>query len=194
MAAVRFGILGGTFDPPHNAHLELARRARDQLRLDRVLWVPAGEPWRKAGQPVSPAPDRVAMVRLAIAGEPAFELSSIEVDRPGPSYTVETLEELRRREPDAELVLLLGRDALDDLPNWHEPERLVTLATLAVASRGEGDAAAAPPPGAGIVEIEMPRMDVSATELRRRAAAGERLRGLVPEAVEAYIRERQLYR
>lgn len=191
---MKLGVLGGTFDPPHVGHLVLAQRAREQLALDRVVWVPAGEPWRKAGRPVTPAEHRLALVRLAAADEPAFEVSTVEVERPGPSYSVDTLAELARRAPGAELFLLLGRDALEDLPNWHDPERLVTLATLAVAGRGEGEPGPGLPAGARVVAVEMPRIDVSATELRERAARGLSLRYLVPDPVATYIQEQGLYR
>lgn len=195
MAAVRLGILGGTFDPPHTGHLVLAERAREQLGLGKVLWVPAGEPWRKPDRRVTPGEQRAEMVALAIEGNEAFELSRLEIERAGPSYSVDTLEALHERSPDDELVFIIGRDALLDLPNWHRPERLVELATLAVAPREGQDAVDAPPGLRARVEaIDMPRIDISATELRRRAAAGGSLRYLVPDAVEKYILEHGLYR
>lgn len=200
MAGVRLGVLGGTFDPPHVAHLVLAEQARERLALDRVLWVPAGEPWRKAGRPVTPAAHRVAMVRLAVEGHPAFEVSTLEVDRAGPSYTVETLAELSEREAKVDLYLILGEDALEDLPHWREPERLLSMTTLAVAARGAerpqlaGLEARLPGLSERIVWLEMPRLDVSATELRRRAAEGRSLRYLVPDAVARYIAGECLYR
>jgi nicotinate-nucleotide adenylyltransferase len=141
------------------------------------------------------------MVQVAIAGNSAFELCTLEVDRPKPSYSVDTLATLREEHPESELFFLLGLDALEDLPNWHEPERLIQLATLAVAPRGGQPAAGGEAPervlpglGKRIVWVEMPRVDISATELRRRASEGRSLRYLVPDAVEAYIRERALYR
>ena len=200
MAGVRLGVLGGTFDPVHIGHVLLAERAREQFELEQVLWVPAGDPWRKPSRVVTPAEHRVAMLELAIEGNAAFRLCSLEVERPGPSYTVETLAELHRQDPGGELFFLLGLDALEDLPNWHQPARLIELATLAVAPRG-----AQPPspeelerlvPGLGrrVVWVEMPRVDVSGTELRRRASEGRSLRYLVPDAVEVYIRRHGLYR
>jgi len=197
---VKLGVLGGTFDPIHLAHLVLAERAYEQMGLDQVLWLPAGDPWRKADRAVSPAEHRLAMVRLAIRGNPAFQVCSLELERDGPTYSVDTLAELGQEHPDSELVFLLGWDALEDLPNWREPERLIQLARLAVASRsGEQltpDKLERLLPGlaARVVWIEMPRLDISGTELRRRAAAGASLRYLVPEGVEAYIREQGLYR
>ncbi len=161
MDGTRVGILGGTFDPPHVAHLILAEVARSQLSLERVVFVPAGDPWRKAQREVTPASHRLAMLRLAVATDPYFEVSEIEVKRKGPSYTVDTLSILREnlapRRPTSdeeaptwasgsaepteasvepcELYFILGEDALHDLPNWKEPGRIVELAWLAVAPR-----------------------------------------------------------
>ena len=192
---MRLGILGGTFDPPHTGHLVLAEQAREQLGLAKVLWVPTGEPWRKPDRPVTPGEQRAEMVALSIEGNEAFELSRLEIERPGPSYSVDTLEALRELYPGDELVFIIGGDALNDLPNWRRPERLVELATLAVAAR-EGHAAGEPPAGlrARVESIDMPRIDISATELRRRATEGRSLRYLVPDTVEKYIREHGLYR
>ena len=200
MAALKLGVLGGTFDPPHLGHLVLAEHAREQLGLDRVLWVPAGSPWRKAEREVSAVAQRAAMVRLAIAGHGAFELSTLEVDRAGPSYSVETLQALHDASPADGLYFIVGLDALRDLPGWHEPARLIELATLAVAARsgerpGEADLERLLLGLAKrVVWIEMPRLDISGTDLRRRAGVGRSLRYLVPDAVEAYIREQGLYR
>ena len=192
---MKIGVLGGTFDPPHLGHLVLAEQARAQLGLERVLWVPAGEPWRKPQRAITPAEQRAAMTGLAIVDNEAFELCRLELERPGPSYSVDTLEQLRERHPDGELVFIIGKDALDDLPNWRRPGRLAELATLAVASRA-GDEARELPAGleARVAWIEMPRIDISASDLRRRAAAGLSLRYLVPSAVEVYIRDQGLYR
>jgi nicotinate-nucleotide adenylyltransferase len=196
---VRLGVLGGTFDPVHTGHLVLAEQAREQLSLDRVLWVPSGEPWRKAERPVTPAAQRVEMVRLAIAGHPAFNLSTAEADRPGPSYSADTLAQLHGEAPDAGLLFILGSDALADLPGWHEPARLIELATLAAVARDGRRYAAEelerllPGLAARTVWVDMPRLDISGTELRARAAQGRSLRYLVPDAVEAYIRAQRLY-
>ena len=199
---MRLGVLGGTFDPPHVGHLILAEEARCRLGLDKVLFVPAGDPWRKVGQEVTPAGHRLAMVRLMLGSDPHFEVSTLEVDRPGPSYTVDTLEALRRQYgPEAELYLILGEDALCDLPNWKEPARIVSLAWLAVAPRRQGGGpakaeldAVLPGLSARIVTLPMPIVDISSTALRERAAAGLSLRYLVPLGVEEYIRHHGLYR
>jgi nicotinate-nucleotide adenylyltransferase len=200
VATVKLGVLGGTFDPIHIGHLVLAECAREQLELERVLWVPAGEPWRKGHAVVASREDRVVMVERAIAEHPRFEVCRLEVDRPGPSYTAETLAELGELNRGTELAFVLGRDALDDLPNWREPERIIEMALLAVACRGAerlaDEALERLLPGlpARVVWVDMPRVDISATALRRRAAEGRSLRQMVPEGVEAYIRNRRLYR
>ncbi len=186
---MRQGLFGGTFDPVHLGHLVLGEAAREQLRLDSVLFVPAGTQWRKAGREIAPAQHRVAMVELAVAGNAAFEVSTVEVERPGPSYMADTLEELSET-PDVELFLVLGKDAYEDLPNWVRPDRIRELATLAVAARNGEDVTLEAP----AVRVEMPEIGISATDIRERVAAGRSIRYLVPEAVEAYIREHGLYK
>ena len=179
----------------HNAHLILGEEAREQLELDRVLFVPAGQPWRKTGRQIAAAEDRLAMVRLAVEGNPAFEVSDVELDRPGASYTADTLALLKERHAGAELFFIMGQDALSDLPNWHDPERIAELATLAVAGR-DGDDGPAPPPGIGarVVRLAMPAIAISGSDIRARVAAGRSIRYRVPASVEQYIREKQLYR
>ena len=200
MAGVRLGILGGTFDPVHSGHLALAEQACEQLSLERVLWVPSGDPWRKTDRTVTPAMHRAAMVRLAIEGHTSYELCLLEIERSGPSYSVETLAEVRRNEPASKLFFLLGLDALEDLTNWCEPTRLIELATLAVAARGGRRPVAGeldrlvPGLDRRIVWLEMPHLEVSATELRRLASEGAGLRDRTPASVEAYIYEHRLYR
>ncbi len=193
---MRLGVLGGTFDPVHCGHLALARHALKQLALDRVLFVPAGQPWRKPDRTIAPAHHRLAMLHLAIEGNEAFEIAAMEVDRPGPSYTAETLAALSE-EQEAELFFIMGEDALADLPNWREPERILELATLVVAHRtGSGDAGRAEMPSgpsARIVWLEMPLLDISASAIRERVSGRLPIRDLVPEAVESYIREHGLY-
>jgi nicotinate-nucleotide adenylyltransferase len=196
-------LLGGTFDPPHIGHLVLGECARVQFGAERVVFLPAGDPWRKTRTVPSPesrvpsggvhrvsaAGHRLAMVRLATASNSHFLVDDREVRREGPSYTVETLDELHA-EGHRELVLVLGTDALADLPNWREPARICELATLAVAAKpGSPPPADAPPH----VVIDMPPLDISSTAIRVRAAAGKPIRYLVPEEVERYIREQGLY-
>ena len=194
---MRVGVLGGTFDPVHRGHLALARAARDELGLDELLFVPAGKPWRKAGRIVAPAEHRLAMLRLALEGEQAFVVETMELDRPGPSYTADTLEALRAVRPGDELFFVIGEDALGDLSNWVRPERILELATLAVARRVDVPKAAAeglPGLRERVVWLKMPLLAVSATVIRDRVRQGLPVDGLVPPAVAAYIGERGLYR
>jgi nicotinate-nucleotide adenylyltransferase len=201
------GVLGGTFDPIHVAHLALAQEAAESLGLERVLFVPAGSPPHKPGVPVTPGVDRLAMVQLAIAGNERFAVSRIELDREGQSYTVDTLVELARtRTTDAigggaELTLILSADAFLGLPTWHEPRRVLELARLAVAPRDgypeagpEFLAVQFPDLAHRAVFLDGPRIRLSASALRDRAAAGRSLRYLVPDAVAAYIGDHALYR
>jgi len=198
---VRVGVLGGTFDPVHWGHLLLAEQARDQLSLDRVLFVPAGLPWRKLQRPLSPVGQRVEMVRLALEGTP-FELSLLEAERPGPSYTADTLEQLRAMLPAAELYFVMGHDALLDLPEWHRPQDILRLATLAVALRPdrsgeEGLAQVArrlPGVRERVVWLAMPLVGISGSDIRQRVREGRSIRYLVPPAVEDYIHRHRLYR
>jgi nicotinate-nucleotide adenylyltransferase len=192
---MRVGVMGGTFDPVHVAHLVLAEQAREQLVLDSVLFVPAGDPWRKAGRQITPANHRLEMVRLAIRGVQGFDVDEREIRREGPSYTVDTLRELRRAlAEDDDLFLILGEDALADVPNWHEPEAITEHATVVVAPREGVDLPETLPiDPARIERIDMPFMDVSSTDLRVRARLGRSLRFLVPDAVIAYIEEHALY-
>lgn len=195
---MRIGILGGSFDPVHLGHLKLAETAFKQADLDRVIFVPAGYQWRKADQEMAPAGDRCEMVRLAIAGQPHFELSTLEVERDGPSYSDVTLQALQKKWPEADLVFILGRDALDDLPDWHAPERVLELATLAVAGRADsgGSAPSEGLPGGlrgRVIWLDMLPVNVSATDIRERVWSGRSIEGLVPEAVREYIAAENLY-
>ncbi|MEE9285767.1 MAG: nicotinate-nucleotide adenylyltransferase [Dehalococcoidia bacterium] len=198
---MRLGILGGTFDPVHRGHLALARAAREELGLEKVVFMPAGRPWRKAGRIIASGEDRLAMLRQALEGEQAFEVGMVELERPGPSYTADTLEALREERPDDELVFIVGEDALTDLPNWRRPERILELAKLAVARRANTSPEALEEakrrlpglPGRA-VRLKMPLLAVSATEIRERARQGLSLEEVVPAAVAEYIREHRLYR
>ena len=198
------GLLGGTFDPFHLGHLGLARAARDQLGLEWVLVVPAAQPPHKPGRPISPAPLRLAMVVAGIAGERRLEASRIEIDRPGPSYTVDTVAELLAASPSgapADVVVILSAESFAGLSSWHEPERLVALARFAVAPRAghpdpDLDELVARLPGLAdrVDRLDLPPIAVSASEIRRRAAVGASLDGLVPPAVATLIRDNGLYR
>jgi len=192
----RIGLFGGTFDPPHVGHLALAEWARERLRLDRVLFVPAGAPPHKRPDAVSSAADRLAMTRLAVRGNPAFQVSTLELRRGGPSFTIDTLRAFARRAPRERRFLLVGADSLDDFRRWHEPEGILELATLAVAGRpGAGAAAArAWAKARGVVWIGNPDFEVSSSAIRVRARRGLSVRYLVPDRVAAYIAARRLYR
>lgn len=198
---MRTGVLGGTFDPPHLAHLVFGAAARRALGLDRVLFVPAGEPWRKAERAVTPAAVRVALVRAAVAPLPWAAVSTVEVERDGPTYTADTLHTLVREGGD--WWFLLGADALADLPTWHNPAAIVALARLGLAPRpGEPGGGALPPaavaalPGlAGRIDIvPMPPLAIAATNLRARVRADRSTRYLLPEAVRALVDAHGLYR
>jgi len=190
---MRLGVLGGTFDPVHIGHLLLGEAAREELALERVLFVPAGRPWRKTGREITPGEQRLEMLRLAVEDNPAFEVVDLELQRAGPSYTAETLAELRGRYRDAELHLILGEDALADLPNWRDPDRILDMATLVVARRPGVERCGEPPPATRQVWLSMPPMPVSASDIRDRARNGHSIRYMVPPAVAAYIRDRRLY-
>jgi nicotinate-nucleotide adenylyltransferase len=200
---MRVGIYGGTFDPVHVGHLILAEQAREQLRLDQVWFIPAYRPPQKEGQTVTRFEQRVEMLALASAGNPAFRIEELERERAGPSYTVETLAELRRRHSDHTFLLLIGGDSLADLPTWYDPRGIVSQATLAVMARpgiplldaGElrnrrGLAADSP---LGLEVVQAPLIDVSSRDLRRRVGEGRSIRYCVPRAVEVYIHDRGLY-
>jgi nicotinate-nucleotide adenylyltransferase len=188
---VRLGVYGGSFDPPHLGHMVAASDACEALGLDRVLWIPTAEHPLKPAL-AAPAALRLEMVRAAIAGDARFEASDLELARAGPSYTVDTLGTLSERHPGAALFLLAGADLLDELPRWRDVAGVLRLATLAVLTRaGEALAAEAYP---GAVGVEVTRVDVSATEVRRRAAAGRSIRYLVPEGVRRVVERERLYR
>ncbi|MBL8325566.1 MAG: nicotinate (nicotinamide) nucleotide adenylyltransferase [Rubrivivax sp.] len=200
--APRSAIFGGTFDPPHNAHLALAHAALAALALDDVRWVPAGLPWQKVGggaRAVTPAAHRVAMVERAIAGEARFRLERLEVERSGPSYMIDTVEALAAREPGRAWVLLIGQDQVARLPTWHRWRELLARVTLAVANRPGAAAAPAPEVAAVLAAaprstLPLPMLDISATDIRARIAAGRDVAALVPAEVAGYIARHGLYR
>ncbi|HID89458.1 MAG TPA: nicotinate (nicotinamide) nucleotide adenylyltransferase [Anaerolineales bacterium] len=196
---MRLGVLGGTFDPPHYGHLHLAQTGLDRLDLDRVLFVPAGQPPHKPDQPITPAFHREAMVSLAIAGDERFVLSRADLDRPGPHYTADLLGILHRAYPEADLYFLMGSDSLAQFLTWHDPARIVAQAWLAVLPRPGWEANLEVLEKAisnirdRIVWLKGKMVDVTGTEIRRRIAEGWPIAGMVPPAVEAYIRRHHLY-
>jgi len=200
---MRIGVFGGTFDPVHLGHLILADQCREQARLDQVLFIPAARPPPKLEQPLTPFAQRVEMLQLALAGQPAFRVDELEKDRPGPSYTVDTLEELQRRDSCAELFLIIGSDCLPDLASWLAPSRIAELATLLVAPRSGSNLSA---PEHLRVELQlpsavelrhqriwMPLIGISSRELRQKVSRGGSIRYLVPRAIECYIEAQRLY-
>jgi nicotinate-nucleotide adenylyltransferase len=187
------GIFGGTFDPIHTAHLMLAELVRTDLGLDRMLLVVANSPWQKEGERVvTPAEDRFAMVEAAAEGWPGLAPSRMEIDRGGPSYTIDTVRQLLAEEPGARLTLVVGSDVVAGLDTWHQEKALRDLVTLAVVGRPGADPAD-PPPGWRAVTVPAAPFDVSSTELRRRLEQGESVEGLVPDAVIRCIARRGLY-
>ncbi len=198
---MRIGVFGGTFDPVHLGHLLLAEACREQGRLDRVIFIPAGLPPHKQGRELSPGNARAEMLEFAIAGHPEFSVDRSEIKRSGPSYTVETLRALRQEHPDDELFLLMGADSLAEFHLWKDPREIAALAGLIVVNRGPQPppdlAALIPQVGESAVSriqvVTMPGVDISASDIRQRAQQGRTLRYLVPRAVERYILENRLY-
>lgn len=199
---MKLGILGGTFDPIHYGHLVVAEECRARLGLDVVLFIPAGQPPHKRGRIVSPAEHRVEMVRLAIASNPGFELSRIEVDRVGPSYTVDTLARLREEYgPSTRLYFVVGMDALAEILTWHQPARLLSLCQVVAVTRpGFADfdlaalESAIPDARRRICVLAAPELRISSSDLRRRVARGLPIKYQVPEPVEEYVYRHGLYR
>jgi len=200
---MKIGVLGGTFDPIHNGHLAVAEEVRARLNLGEVLFVPAGQPQLRTNSPISAAEHRLEMVRLSITGRPYFRLSTVEIERAGPSYTVDTIAELRRQfGSQDELFFILGWDSLAELPRWREPSRLVKIKMcymVAVPRPGyplpDLGSLEAQVPGLArrVIVLDLPRVDISASEIRQRASQGLPIGHLVPEPVDKYIREQGLY-
>lgn len=191
--SVRKGILGGTFNPPHLAHLIVAQEVRETLALDEIVLIPTHDhPFK--GVAVAEPRHRAAMAELAVAGDPGLSADRIEVQRGGTSYTVETLRALREREPATEWSLIIGRDNLEELPRWRESEALPELANVIVTTRGRDEEAPRLPFAGRCTFVPVPALEISSTTVRARIAAGKSIRHWVPPAVEAYIREHALYR
>lgn len=188
-------MFGGAFDPPHRAHVALARAAIAQLGLDRVHVMPTGNAWHKSRK-LTPAEHRLAMARLAFADVPAVEVDARELERTGPTYSVDTLRELQAEHPQAELVLLMGEDQAADFTRWHQWENVARLAVLGVAGRGTGEGLAAlrALPGVRVETLQLPQMPESATEIRRRLTEGQEITDLVGPAVARYIESHHLYK
>jgi nicotinate-nucleotide adenylyltransferase len=189
---VRIGLLGGSFDPPHNGHLLAAGDALTALRLDRVIFIPTSIQPLKAGRAGASAAQRLEMVRLLLDNEAGFELDSIEIDRGGLSYTVETLTALAAKMPGSELFWLVGADIPQTFAKWRSPERIVELATLVVLQRSDEVPELSGLPGAPQL-LATRRVDISSTEIRQRVREGKSIRGFVPDSVAAFIASEALY-
>jgi nicotinate-nucleotide adenylyltransferase len=192
---VRIGVFGGTFDPPHVGHLLLASDAREALHLDRLIFVPAAtQPLKVHAPPVASPRDRLEMVRLAVADDANYTIDDTEIGRKGLSFTVDTLEQLSKKNPGAEFFLLLGEDSLAGIDDWRSPERIRELATLAVMRRSGSERSPVAAIADGVTTVSARRVDVSSTEIRERLRAGKSIKGFVPESVERFIEARGLYR
>ncbi len=197
---MRIGIMGGTFDPIHLGHLAAAEEAKTKARLDEVIFMPARQPWMKEGTAISAPEHRVKMVRLAIEGKPGFKVSNMELDRPGLTYTVDTLTELIKTRPEDEFHLIIGWGSLSEMTMWHAPHRIIAMCKIIAvprpgASRPDLKSLDAVIPGImrKVKLLDRPFMDISATEIRDRASCGMAINFLVPRAVEKYILEHDLY-
>jgi nicotinate-nucleotide adenylyltransferase len=189
----RIGLFGGTFDPPHNAHVALARLAMTELALDELRWIPAGQPWQKARQ-ITPAVHREAMVRLAMGDEPRCVLERCEIRRAGPSFTLDTVRELQAAQPGAQWFLIIGQDQYAGLHTWRDWRELLSRVTLAVANRP--GVAVEPHPdvkAAAHQVVPLPMLDIASTDIRARVAAGQDIDALVPVSVARYIEANHLY-
>lgn len=187
----RIGVLGGSFDPIHNGHLLAAAEVAARLQLGKVIFVPAGQQWQKNTK--TSAQNRLEMVELAIAGNPIFDVSTVDIDRSGPTYTVDTLQDLTRLNPGAKLVFIGGADAIAGLDSWKSASQLLELADFVAVTR-PGYEFRLPAVADGNIEtMEIPALDISSTEVRNRIAAGKSLAGLVPDAVNDYIVSHKLY-
>ena len=199
---MKIGVLGGTFDPVHNGHLAIAEEARSYLNLNEVIFLPAGQPWMKADRSISPARHRTAMLALALQSRPYFKFSTIEIEHQGPSYSVNSIAELKSQavEP-TDWYFILGWDNLAKIPQWREPAKLIEMCFLAAVPRPGYERpnmkkleAELPGISKKVILMDKPRLEISATDIRSKVAQGLPISGLVPEAVEEYINENGLYR
>ncbi|MEY9838738.1 nicotinate-nucleotide adenylyltransferase [Streptacidiphilus sp. EB103A] len=189
----RIGVMGGTFDPIHNGHLVAASEVASQFHLDEVIFVPTGEPWQKDRRPVSPAEDRYLMTVIATASNPQFSVSRIDVDRKGPTYTTDTLRDLRAEHADADLFFITGADALSQIFSWRNAEELFDLAHFIGVTRPGHTLSDPGLPEGGVSLVEVPALAISSTDCRVRVARGEPVWYLVPDGVVRYIDKRRLY-
>ena len=200
MSRERIGLFGGTFDPPHLGHLILASEAQYQLEFTRLLWTLTPEPPHKQDQPITPVEHRLAMVNLAIADHPFFELSHVELDRPGPHYTLDTIKLVAEKNPQAEIVPVIGGDSLHDLPTWHHPQELLYAAHWIGVMRRPGESAnlealerELPGISAKVHYVDAPLLEIASREIRSRIADGRPFRYYLPDPVYHYINQHHLY-
>ncbi|MFI9006522.1 nicotinate-nucleotide adenylyltransferase [Actinosynnema sp. NPDC053489] len=193
MSNRRIGVMGGTFDPVHHGHLVAASEVQARFELDEVVFVPTGQPWQKSEREVSPAEDRYLMTVIATASNPRFSVSRVDIDRPGPTYTVDTLTDLKRSHPDADLFFITGADALEQILSWRRADDVFGLAHfIGVTRPGYELVDTHLPPGA-VSLVEVPAMAISSTAVRDRTASGLPVWYLVPDGVVQYISKRRLY-
>jgi nicotinate-nucleotide adenylyltransferase len=199
---MKIGVLGGTFDPVHNGHLAIAEEARSYLNLNEVIFLPAGQPWMKSDRSISPARNRTAMLALALQSRPYFKSSTIEIEHQGPSYSVNSIAELKAQavEP-TDWYFILGWDNLAKIPQWKEPAKLIEMCFLVAVPRPGYERpnmkkleAALPGISKKVILMDNPRLEISATDIRNKVAQGLPISGLVPQVVEEYIKENGLYR
>ncbi len=189
----KIGVMGGTFDPIHHGHLVAASEVADRFGLDEVVFVPTGQPWQKGDRPVSRAEDRYLMTVVATASNPRFTVSRVDVDRGGPTYTVDTLRDLRRERPDADLFFITGADALGAILSWRDADELFSLAHFIGVTRPGYELEDDHLPAGSVTLVEVPAMAISSTDCRRRVAEGHPVWYLVPDGVVQYIAKRGLY-
>lgn len=193
-ASGAIGVMGGTFDPIHCGHLLAASEVADRFRLAMVVFVPAGRPWQKDDREIASGAHRLAMTTIAVAEDPRFRVSDVDLNRPGSTYTVDTLRDLHHEYgPDTDLVFITGADALADVSTWHKPHELTTLAHLVGTSRAGQPAVRPDLPSDSVTLIDIPAVDISASDIRQRVATGRSIRYLVPPGVESYIERHGLY-
>ena len=200
---MRIGIFGGSFDPVHLGHLVMAEQCREQGRLDQLWFMPASVPPHKQNRQLASFAQRVEMLTLALSGQPAFHIKELENERSGPSYTVDTLSQIRKTHPDDDIYLIIGADTLLDFPNWRQPQRIVELVALLVADRPGWDMpdvqevrsrlSLSKGVDLRVEVIQMPLINLSSTDIRQRSHDGRSVRYLVPRAVEVYMAEKGLY-
>ncbi|MGH3097179.1 MAG: nicotinate-nucleotide adenylyltransferase [Streptosporangiales bacterium] len=194
MSGKRVGIMGGTFDPIHHGHLVAASEVAHQYDLDDVVFVPTGQPWQKADAQVSAAEDRYLMTVIATASNPRFSVSRVDIDRDGPTYTIDTLRDMRKEMPEAELFFITGADALTQILSWRSVDEMFELAHFVGCTRPGHRLDASHLPEGSVTLVEVPALAISSSEVRERAMAGEPVWYLVPDGIVQYINKRHLYR